>query len=156
MMRVEVASNLQSNPNYGENRAATARMSEKRDQANAGAWMTEVANNNSALGAASGELASIKEVAALLQSTISGESGEMADDLADSENLKEVISMLNELSHLSESRLEFEFDQEEDISVIRVVDSDTGELIRQIPPEKLLATMDHVFDTLGIVFDQTA
>ncbi|MBN1594044.1 MAG: flagellar protein FlaG [Candidatus Coatesbacteria bacterium] len=118
--------------------------------------MTEVANNNSALGAASGELASIKEVAALLQSTISGESGEMADDLADSENLKEVISMLNELSHLSESRLEFEFDQEEDISVIRVVDSDTGELIRQIPPEKLLATMDHVFDTLGIVFDQTA
>ncbi len=164
MMRIEIASNLQTNSIYGDRRAAAAaRTSEEKQSANADARAAEVKDDTLGLEQASNRTGSIKNAAAHVQSTAPIEGTDDArsstaeEDLAGTEDdLKEFISMLNELSQMSNNRLEFEFDPEEEISVIRVVDRESGEIVRRIPPDKLLAAMDQVFNTLGIVLDQTA
>ena len=164
MMRIEIASNLQTNSIYGDRRAAAAaRPSEEKQSVNADARAAEVKDNTLGLGPASDKTGSIKNEAADVQSTAPIEETDDArsstaeEDLARTEDdLKEFISMLNELSQMSKNQLEFEFDPEDEISVIRVVDRESGEIVRRIPPDKLLAAMDQVFNTLGIVLDQTA
>ncbi len=165
MMRIEIASNLQTSSNYGDRRAAAAaRTDEEKQSANADAQTAEVEDDTLGLGPTSDGTGSVTNAAAHVQSaapieeTDSNASSSAAEeDLAQTEDdLKEFISMLNELSQMSKNQLEFEFDPEEEISVIRVVDRESGEIVRRIPPDKLLAAMDHVFDTLGIVLDQTA
>ena len=164
MMRIEIASNLQASSIYGDRRAAAAaRTDEEKRSANADARTAEVNDSTLGLGPASDKTGSINKAAAHVQSaapvedTDDARSSTAEQSLARTEeDLKEFILMLNELSQMSNNRLEFEFDPEEEISVIRVVDRENGEIVRRIPPEKLLAAIDHVFNTLGIVFDQTA
>ena len=164
MMRIEIASNFQTSSVYGDRRAAAAaRPSEEKQSANADARAAEVKDNTLGLGPTSDKTGSINNAAAHVQSiapieeTDDARSSTAEEDLARTEDdLKEFISMLNELSQMSKNQLEFEFDPEEEISVIRVVDRESGEIVRRIPPDKLLAAMDHVFSTLGIVLDQTA
>ena len=164
MMRIEIASNFQTSSVYGDRRAAaSARTSEEKQSANADARAAEVKDDTFGLGPASAETGSINNAAAHVESiapveeTDDARSSTAEEDLARTEDdLKEFISMLNELSQMSNNRLEFEFDPEEEISVIRVVDRESGEIVRRIPPEKLLAAMDHVFNALGVVLDQTA
>ncbi|HUT04744.1 MAG TPA: flagellar protein FlaG [bacterium] len=165
MMRIEIASNLQTNSIYGDRRAAAAaRTNDERQSASADARATEVKASSVGLGQASDRTGSIRDEAASVQRPAPVEE---TDDNARSstaessparteDDLKEFISMLNELSQMSKNQLEFEFEPEEEISVIRVVDAETGEMVRRIPPEKLLAAMNQVFDMLGIVLDKTA
>ena len=42
--------------------------------------------------------------------------------------------------------LEFSVDKETKVTVVKVVNSETGEVVRQIPPEKLLAFMRQFHD----------
>jgi len=165
MMRIEIASNLQAASMYGDGRAAAAaRASEEKQPASADARAAEARNDTLGLGPTTSD-ASVNQEAALIQSASPSDDGADArssstkEDLASKEDdLEEFISVLNELSQMSSNRnrIEFMFDSEEEMSVIRVVDRESGEMIRQIPPEKLLAAMDHIFSTLGIVLDQTA
>jgi len=165
MMRIEIASSIQTSSIYGDRRAATsARTGEEKQSVNADAQAVEV-NDTLGLGPTSNGTGSVNDAAAHVQSTTPVEetddvrSSTAEEDLARTEDdLKEFISMLNELSQMTSNpnRIEFMFDPEEEISVIRVVDRESGEIVRRIPPEKLLAAMDHVFDALGIVLDQTA
>lgn len=166
MMRIEIASNLQTNSIYGDRRAAAAaRTNDEKQSANADAARAgEMKDDIVGLGQASDGTGSIRNETPSAQSLTQAEerddnapSSTAEKSLARTEDdLKEFISMLNELSQMSKNRLEFEFDREEEISVIRVVDRETGEIVRRIPPDRLLAAMDQVFDTLGVVFDKTA
>ena len=49
--------------------------------------------------------------------------------------LKEALAELNRRSTSVSPSLQFEQDQERGITVIKVIDRDTGEIIRQLPPE---------------------
>ncbi len=164
MMRIEIASNLQTKSIYGDRRAAAAaRTNDEKQSANTDAGAAKVKNNSWGLKSTSDRTGSIRDEAAPVQSPAPVEE---TDDTRSStaegsparteDDLKEFISMLNELSQTSKNRLEFEFDSEDEISVIRVVDKETGELVWRIPPEKLLAAIDHIFDTQGVVLNKTA
>ncbi len=50
--------------------------------------------------------------------------------------------------------LQFSVHEETGRTVVRVVDKDTGELIRQIPPQELLELADKLGDMMGILFDK--
>jgi len=70
----------------------------------------------------------------------------------------DAISKLESLPQLVERNLEFRVDDETGQQVIRVVDGDTGELIRQIPPEQILRVISQAQETLdqmmtGVLLD---
>ena len=165
MMRIEIASNLQTSSVYGDRRAAAAaQRTEEKQSANTDARAAEVKNNTWGLESTPDRIGGIEDNAARVPSTapfaetaVNGRASTDEKNLARTEDdLKDFVSEVSKLSLTSKNRLEFEFDSKEEVSVIRVVDKETGELVWRIPPEKLLAAMDDIFNTQGIVLDQTA
>ena len=49
-------------------------------------------------------------------------------------------------------RLKFQSDEETGERVILLIDSETGEVVRQIPPEELLHVMKALRDLKGMLF----
>ncbi len=70
----------------------------------------------------------------------------------------ESLSRLESLPQLVQRNLEFRVDDETGKQVVRVVDTDTGKLIRQIPPEAILNVISRAQDLLddmskGVLLD---
>ncbi|MES9973669.1 flagellar protein FlaG [Candidatus Thiodiazotropha sp. LNASS1] len=57
---------------------------------------------------------------------------------------KELALNVENLTQIVNRNLEFSIDQETGTQVIRVIDSDTGELVRQIPPDQILHVISHI------------
>ncbi len=57
-------------------------------------------------------------------------------------DLAEVITQLNDRVQSVSRQLQFSVDNDSGRTVIRVLDADTGELIRQIPPEEFMSIAD--------------
>ena len=68
--------------------------------------------------------------------------------------------LLNELEHnintIHNVGLEFSMHEESGRTLIKVVEKDTGDLIKQIPPEEVLELIARMGDVLGILFDERA
>ena len=66
--------------------------------------------------------------------------------------------LLDELEHdintIHNVGLEFSMHEESGRTMIKVVEKDTGDLIRQIPPEVVLDLVTRMGDVLGILFDE--
>ncbi len=66
--------------------------------------------------------------------------------------------LLDELEHdintIHNVGLEFSMHEESGRNVIKVVEKDTGNLIRQIPPDEVLDLVVRMGDVLGILFDK--
>ncbi len=54
------------------------------------------------------------------------------------QELSELAEELSELAQVVRRELDFSVDEDSGRTVIRVVDSETGKLVRQIPPEEVL------------------
>lgn len=70
----------------------------------------------------------------------------MPVQVADSADIEKTVSRINEIVRSVQRDLSFNVDQESGRTVIRVIDSESGELIRQIPSEDLLAIATHLRD----------
>ncbi len=71
-------------------------------------------------------------------------------------NLKEAIQMLNEQMKSSGRNLNFSIDQEVNRTIIRVKNSSTGELVRQIPDETVLRIAHSIEKVKGMLLDELA
>ncbi|QTA37827.1 flagellar protein FlaG [Thermosipho ferrireducens] len=69
------------------------------------------------------------------------------------ENFKE---NLEKLKKLFRGEAEFKIDKETGIIVVKIKDKDSGEIIRQIPPEVALKLAKNIAELLGIIFDERA
>lgn len=68
--------------------------------------------------------------------------------------LDEVLTRLNrELQEVQHS-LEFSIDEDSGRQVIKVIDTETDEVIRQFPPEELLMLARRMEDYQGVMFDE--
>jgi flagellar protein FlaG len=56
----------------------------------------------------------------------------------------ELENKVENLNHMVDRNLEFSVDEETGQQVIRVVDSDTGKVLRQIPPDQILHIISQV------------
>ena len=74
----------------------------------------------------------------------------------DAEPLKEVVSHLNELVRELHRELEFSVDQESGDTVIRVIDRETDEVVRQIPSEELMHLRRRLEEAAGVIFQDSA
>ncbi len=66
-----------------------------------------------------------------------------------------VVEKVNEMAQLFNNKLRFEMTSDNRVK-IRVVDSQTGQLVREIPPERLMETFSRLEDMVGVLLDQRA
>lgn len=75
---------------------------------------------------------------------------------ADAEPLEEMVTKLNELVQDLHRELRFTVDDASGETVIKVVDSKTDEVVRQIPSEELMRLRQRLQDAAGVIFRDSA
>ncbi|ADC90070.1 flagellar protein FlaG protein [Thermocrinis albus DSM 14484] len=70
------------------------------------------------------------------------------------DELMKVMKEVKEKFDLLNTYLRIDIDRELDIPVVRIVERDTGKVIRQIPPEYILDLMRKIDEMLGILFEK--
>lgn len=66
------------------------------------------------------------------------------------------VTTANQLVSEHMRRLSFDLHEESDRMVVRVIDLDTNEVIRQIPPEQVLASLVELRKFIGLLLDRLA
>lgn len=72
------------------------------------------------------------------------------------DDLLQAVSDVNELFQASSRSLEFNIDEDSQQMVIQIKDSQTKEVIRQIPSEEVLKLAKHLDEFKGMLFQETA
>lgn len=83
---------------------------------------------------------------------------ESEPELADSEKIVAPEEVLNKIKALTDDgvySVRFENDEQSKQLVISLVDADSGELIRQIPPEELIGISEKLTNLRGSLLDTT-
>jgi len=105
-----------------------------------------------------------QEVAAepKVASDLSAQPRETAPDKGqDSQNseasiLKDAVEQLQAKADLAGRSLQFRIDKTNNTSQILVVDKDSGDVIRKIPPDEILKLAERIKETLSLLFDASA
>lgn len=69
------------------------------------------------------------------------------------EELEKGIEILKEIQM---GDLKIEFDKEADMKVVRIVNHQTGEVLKEIPPKEIVELAKSLNEMLGILFDKMA
>lgn len=70
--------------------------------------------------------------------------------------IRKTVEKLNEKLKLFDSSLQIEIDKETGIQVVKIIDSQTKELIRQLPPETMLKVAKYIDEITGLLFEKKA
>lgn len=68
--------------------------------------------------------------------------------------LLEKVEQLNETAQLFNKKLHFEIHEETQRIMVQVMYADTGEVIREIPPQRILDLLARIEQALGILVDE--
>ncbi|UCD38494.1 MAG: flagellar protein FlaG [Fidelibacterota bacterium] len=67
----------------------------------------------------------------------------------------EVVKDINTLVHqVANTKISFDVDEDTGRAVVRVLNKETGEIIRQVPPEELLTLVARMRQLSGLIFSQ--
>ena len=72
------------------------------------------------------------------------------------EEMQGVVDKLNEFMHSGQRNLNFSVDNDTDEVVIKVMNTDTQEVIRQFPSEEALKLTKHIEGMMGLIFNDHA
>ena len=72
------------------------------------------------------------------------------------ENLDDAIEKLNETANIFHRSLKFSINEDAKRTKISVINTDTKEVIREIPSEEVLDMVTRMRDYLGLIFDKEA
>lgn len=72
----------------------------------------------------------------------------------DEKNFIESIEKANEALNLRYTSLEFAIHERTKEIMVKVLDRDSGEIIREIPPEKVLDAVAKMWELAGIIIDE--
>jgi len=73
---------------------------------------------------------------------------------ADDRALQEAVARAREVVRQVDSHLQIEIDNDLHRAVVKVVDSQTGNVIRQIPAEEMVAIAKHLSHVEGLLFKE--
>ena len=79
-----------------------------------------------------------------------------AERSSDAEKVKNAVSEIEKFLSSTRRNLEFSTDEESGKIVVKVIASETGELIRQLPSEEALRIAHNLNDVTSILFDAKA
>lgn len=57
-------------------------------------------------------------------------------------------------SRIQKTRCEYDFDDPTNTITVKVYDKDTGDLIREVPPEKSLEAIKKIWEIAGLIVDE--
>lgn len=101
--------------------------------------------------------AAAKAVPALNASTNAVQQGQAAEKPEVSvEKLQAAVEKMNELMQSGNRSLQFAVDDTSERVVIKVMDMDTQEVVRQIPSEETLKFSEFLEGMVGLIFDEKA
>ncbi|MDO6564698.1 flagellar protein FlaG [Amphritea sp. 1_MG-2023] len=72
------------------------------------------------------------------------------------EEMQAVVDKLNEFMHNGQRNLNFSVDSDTEETVVKVMDSETQEVIRQFPSEEALKLAKHIDGMMGLIFNDHA
>jgi len=75
---------------------------------------------------------------------------------ADEAKLDKVVEDLNEFVQVIQRKLQFSVDEESGKTVVKVIDSETDQIIRQIPSEEILEMQNRLGEMNGLLFQTRA
>ncbi len=76
-------------------------------------------------------------------------------DQAQSRDIGEAVARLEDHVQTVRRELHFRIDEDSGMTVVRVVNKDTGELVRQIPNQEVLELAEHLQDNTGTLLRGT-
>lgn len=102
-------------------------------------------------------VASIKAVASASVGAVAVEKVEISSPMpVDKAEVEAAVRKLNELAAPALQTIQFSLDEEADRVVVKVVDTETQKVLRQIPNEEVLAFSKSLVKLQGLVIRQTA
>ncbi len=129
------------NPNYSS--AESANVAPPKPLIKSGAVMTSTSVTNT--------------VATKTQVAAEGEAGKQGSDqqkehVASEASIGDAVSRANQ--RMAHTRCEYSYHKETNRVSIKVIDSDTDEVVREIPPEKSLDMLQKMWEMAGILVDE--
>jgi flagellar protein FlaG len=111
-----------------------------------------------------GEVTGSKDVRPLSSEVVDNKADPAKQDrqpVADSQSLAQLVDMVNERPQIKNRSLQFSVHEGTGKMLVRVYDADTDELIRQFPPDELLALAERIQEVLeedsaGIMLQEKA
>jgi len=85
---------------------------------------------------------------------ISGKDSSDEKPHSDLSHVSEFIEELDIQLQAFDTRLAFSYDKESKKTIVQVLDRNTGEIIKQIPPEEILKAQSKVSSILGLLVDK--
>jgi flagellar protein FlaG len=90
----------------------------------------------------------------------SGEQGGAASDSTrevklSKDEINKMIDQLNISTRKSNERISFAYNEATNRIIVRVVNNDTNEVIREIPPKDFMRFIEHLKDSLGVLVDES-
>lgn len=82
------------------------------------------------------------------------EGKEVGADEARGDGLENSIQSLNAVMDILDKELRFRVDNKTDSVVVQVISEKTGDVIRQIPPEQILAIRSRIDELVGLILDE--
>jgi flagellar protein FlaG len=82
--------------------------------------------------------------------------GRAAEAAKEQEPLDDVVSNLNNLVRDLQRELQFSVDEDSGSTIIKVVDRETDEVVRQIPSEDLVNLRKRLEEAAGVFFEDSA
>jgi flagellar protein FlaG len=73
---------------------------------------------------------------------------------SDNKSVKEAVDTISHVAKISNRNIKIEFETDTDIMIVKVIDGETGEVIRQIPAEELVALSRHAKDQKGLLINK--
>jgi uncharacterized FlaG/YvyC family protein len=70
------------------------------------------------------------------------------------EEIQKDLEVINDQLKAMNRSIRFSIDEKSDDIVVRVVDRDSGEVIRQIPPESIVRLRDSMIDMAGLIVEK--
>lgn len=70
------------------------------------------------------------------------------------EQLKPAVDLANKMLFKNNTHLKFEIHEKTKEVMVRIVRDDTGEVVKEVPPEKMLDMVAKIWETLGILVDE--
>lgn len=83
-----------------------------------------------------------------------GQSNAQKEGMASEQQIKSAISQANNKMKSHRTRCEFSYHEETKRVSIKVIDKDTQEVIREIPPEDTLEMVEKMWELAGILVDE--
>ena len=76
-------------------------------------------------------------------------------EMPSAEEIQQDLDVINAQLETMNRSLQFSIDEELKDVVVKIVDKETGEIVRQIPPDEVLRLREHFKEMVGLILEKT-